>query len=206
MTRTVTRMFDNYSDAHEALNELQGIGVDSDDVSIISSNADGAHGEHRDHSEAAEDAGKGAATGGVIGGAGGLLAGLGLLAIPGLGPVVAAGWLASTLVGAGVGAAAGATTGGIIGALKDSGETDEDAHVYAEGVRRGGTLLSARVPDDLAEQTEAILKRHRSVDASTRGHAYREQGWNGFDENAPDFTREEVEQERLRYGAGTPTL
>ena len=78
---------------------------------------------------------------------GGLLAGLGLLAIPGLGPIVAAGWLAATAVGAGIGAAGGAATGSLVGALKNSGHTEEDANVYSEGVRRGGTLVSAKVQD-----------------------------------------------------------
>ncbi len=201
MTKTITRMFDNYSDAQQAVTELNRLGINDDDVSLIASNADGSHGEHYDHSEAAEDAGKGAATGGLIGGAGGLLAGLGMLAIPGLGPVVAAGWLASTVIGAGVGAAVGGAAGGIVGALKDSGESEDDAHIYAEGVRRGGTLLSARVPDDLAGEAEGILKRHHSVDASTRGGAYREQGWSRFDESAPSYTRAQVRDERGRYGA-----
>ena len=80
----------------------------------------------------------GASLGTVLGGGAGLLAGLGMLAIPGLGPVVAAGWLASTLVGAGVGAAAG----GVVGALTDAGVSHEDAHAYAEGINRGGTLVT----------------------------------------------------------------
>ena len=78
-----------------------------------------------------------------VSGTAGLLAGLGLLAIPGLGPVVAAGWLAATAVGA----AAGAATGGVVGALTEAGVSREDADSYAEGVRRGGTLVSARVAD-----------------------------------------------------------
>ena len=82
-----------------------------------------------------------------MGGTAGLPAGLGLLAIPGLGPVVAAGWLAATAVGA----AAGAATGGIVGALTEAGVSEEEAHSYAEGVRRGGTLVSARV------QTRIVL-------------------------------------------------
>jgi hypothetical protein len=68
-----------------------------------------------------------------------LLAGLGLLAIPGLGPVVAAGWLASTALGA----VAGGAAGGLIGALTAAGVSQEDAHVSAEGIRRGGTLVTA---------------------------------------------------------------
>ena len=63
------------------------------------------------------------------------------MAIPGVGPVVAAGWLVSTLAGA----AAGAATGGVLGALTQAGISDDDAQVYAEGLRRGGAVVSARV-------------------------------------------------------------
>ena len=86
----------------------------------------------------AEDAGKGAGIGAAVGGVGGLLTGLGLMAIPGVGPVVAAGWLAATAAGAVTGAAVGGAAGGIIGGLTDAGVSEDDAHVYAEGVRRGG--------------------------------------------------------------------
>src|SRR6201995_3581959 len=140
MSRTITRLFDNFADAERAVAELERMGIPHRDISLIGANADKAH-DHRgpyddgrtagDH--AARDAGKGAATGTAIGGVGGLLAGLGLLAAPGLGPVVAAGWLASTLGGAGVGAAAGGAAGGMVGALTHAGESDENAQVYAEG-------------------------------------------------------------------------
>jgi hypothetical protein len=80
----------------------------------------------------------GAGVGTAVGGAAGLLAGLGLLAIPGVGPVVAAGWLVATAVGA----VAGAATGGLIGGLTGAGVSEDDAHVYAEGVRRGGSLVA----------------------------------------------------------------
>ena len=83
-----------------------------------------------------------------IGGAAGLLAGLGLMAIPGVGPVVAAGWLVSTLTGA----VAGGATGGVIGALTQAGISKEDADVYAEGLRRGGAVVSARVADNDASR------------------------------------------------------
>jgi hypothetical protein len=124
-------------------------------------------------------------TGAALGGVGGLLAGLGLLAIPGLGPIVAAGWLAATVTGAGIGAAGGAATGGIVGALKNAGHSDEDANVYSEGVRRGGTLVSARVPDALVTEAEMVLHRYNATDATTRGSDYRASGWSRFDENAP---------------------
>ena len=98
--------------------------------------------------------------------------GLGLLAIPGLGPVVAAGWLAATAVGA----AAGAATGGIVGALTQAGVSKEDAPLYAEGVRRGGTLVSARVPDADRTRLDAILSTS-AVNLQARSAAWQKSGW-----------------------------
>ena len=208
MTKTITRLFDDYSDATAALGDLERLGVPHDSISIVASNADGAHGDAptslgdvNDHG----DVSRGVSTGAALGGVGGLLAGLGLLAIPGLGPIVAAGWLASTAVGAGIGAAGGAATGTIVGALKEAGHTDDEAHVYSEGVRRGGTLLSARVDDALAAEAEAVLHRNRSVDATTRGAAYRQNGWSRFDDTAPAYTKDEVTTERDRYRTTAPT-
>ncbi|WP_380876374.1 hypothetical protein ACFB49_08400 [Sphingomonas sp. DBB INV C78] len=190
MTKTLTKLYDNYSDAAGAVGELERIGVPRDDISIV------AH--QSGHSEAAEDAGKGAGAGAVIGGVGGLLAGLGVLAIPGLGPVVAAGWLAATAVGAGGGAIVGGAIGGVVGAMQKEGVSEDDAHVYAEGVRRGGTLVSAKVSNDLAPQAEAILDRYRAVDPTERGRFYRDVGWSRFDETAAPYTPEQIAEERDR--------
>ncbi|WP_081469609.1 hypothetical protein [Sphingomonas sp. PAMC 26617] len=207
MSKTITRLFDNYADATNAVRELENLGISHDDLSIVASNADKSHGEHvdQDHDDVNDhgDVSRGTSTGALLGGAGGLLAGLGLLAIPGLGPIVAAGWLAATAAGAGIGAAGGAATGSIVGALKNAGHTDEEAHVYSEGVRRGGSLVSAKVPDDLVSEAEAVLQRNKSVDAATRGQAYRNSGWSSFDENAPAYTSEQVQRERGLYGNET---
>jgi hypothetical protein len=184
MTQTVTRLFDNYADAENAVRELQRLGLSDNDVSLIANNEKGEH-SHRARDgkpdtageEAAEDAGKGAGIGAIAGGAGGLLAGLGMLAIPGLGPVVAAGWLASTAVGAIGGAAIGGAAGGLVGALTHAGVKEEDAHVYAEGVRRGGTLVSARVPDEQVPTVEATLDGLNGARAGVLGRRYRDEGW-----------------------------
>ncbi len=208
MTKTVTRLFTSHAEAMTAVSDLEAAGVEQNDISLVASNGDNWHAGHEhasadiDENEAAEGAGKGATTGGVIGGAGGLLAGLGMLAIPGLGPVVAAGWLISTAVGAAAGAAVGGATGGILGALKDAGHSDEDAQVYAEGVRRGGSLVSVRAHDDRAAEVEAILQRRQGVDAAARGAAYRETGWTGFNTDAPAYSADEITRERSRYAAG----
>lgn len=202
MSRTITRLFDNYSDAKAAVADLERIGVPHGDLSIVANNAHGHH-EVSDVNEHG-DVSRGASTGAVLGGVGGLLAGLGLLAIPGLGPIVAAGWLASTAAGAAIGGVGGAATGSLVGALKNAGHSEEEANVYSEGVRRGGTLVSARVSDDLVGQAEAALDRNRGVSASTRGEAYRSSGWTSFDENAPAYTPEEIDRDRASYtGAST---
>ncbi len=207
MTKTVTRLFDNYSDATNAVRELEAMGVRHDDISILASNADGAHAGDPGTDSLVDpdrrgDVSRGVTTGAALGGVGGLLAGLGLLAIPGLGPIVAAGWLAATAAGAGIGAAGGAATGTIVGALRDAGHTDEEANVYSEGVRRGGTLVSARVDEGMVSQAEALLHRHKAVDATTRGNAYRQSGWSAFDDKAPAYTRDDVARERSLYSAG----
>lgn len=194
--KTVTGLFDDYTDASAAVSALESAGVPSIDISLVSNNADKRHGEQ---SNAGEDAGKGAGIGAVVGGAGGLLTGLGLMAIPGVGPVVAAGWLAATAAGAVAGAVAGGAAGGLIGAMTNSGVSEDDAHVYAEGIRRGGTLVTAKVDDTLAPEAEAILKRSSWVDPAERRVAYNEQGWTRFDDTLDPYAPEQVEQEHDRY-------
>lgn len=200
MTKTVSALYDTYDAASAAVNALEATGVAHADISIVANNSDNWHGADR-RSEAADDAGKGAGIGATVGGVGGLLAGLGLLAIPGVGPVVAAGWLAATAAGAVTGAAVGGAAGGLVGGLTDAGVPESDAHVYAEGVRRGGTLVTAKVDDARAVEAQAILQRHKSVDLTARGTVYRESGWSSFDGSAPAYTSEEVVRERGRFSA-----
>jgi hypothetical protein len=95
MTQTVTALYDTYDTAISAVNALEVSGVPHSDISIVSNNVDNRFNKDRP-TNAAEDAGKGAGIGAAVGGVGGLLTGLGLLAIPGVGPVVAAGWLVAT--------------------------------------------------------------------------------------------------------------
>src|SRR6476646_5438728 len=145
--KTVSRVYDTYHHARSAVAAIEAAGVPSAEVSLV---ANKYVSEKYDDVTDASKAAKGAGIGGVVGGGAGLLAGLGLLTIPGLGPVVAAGWLASLAVGA----AAGATAGGLAGALFGAGTPDDHAHVYSEAVRRGGTLVSARVDDKDADRVQ----------------------------------------------------
>lgn len=194
MTRTLTSMYDTYEAARLTVGDLEAAGIPHGDISIVANR----YGQV-ETTEAGSGAGTGAAIGTAVGGGAGLLAGLGMLAIPGVGPVVAAGWLAATLAGAVVGAGAGAVSGGIIGAMTSSGVDEAHANVYAEGVRRGGAFVTARVPDQQAPAAEAIMQRHSPIDPDVRGQAYREGGWTAFDGAAPPYTAEEIERERARY-------
>ena len=205
MTVTISRLYNSYDDARAAVRELEAAGVGHNDISILASNADNWYSEDRKSSaypdrdldgkdDRAEAAGAGAGVGAAVGGAAGLLAGLGLMAIPGVGPVVAAGWLVSTLAGA----AAGGVTGGVIGALTQAGVSKEDAEVYAEGLRRGGAVVSARVPDSDAVRLQAVMDRS-AVNIGERSAAYRQAGWRSFDANAPVYTADQIRRERELY-------
>jgi hypothetical protein len=201
MTAIISRLYDNYSDAQRAVADLEAAGVPHSDISIIANNSDNWYDQNgrvdRDRDGAddrAEGAGAGAGIGAGVGGAAGLLAGLGLLAIPGLGPVVAAGWLAATAAGA----AAGAAAGGIVGALTQAGVSKEDADTYAEGVRRGGTLVTARVDDADRSRLEAILGRS-SVNLQTRRAAWEKAGWTTYDPAAEPYSADVVRKERELY-------
>jgi hypothetical protein len=202
MTATISRLYDNYADAQKAVQGLEAAGVPHSDISIVANNSDnwyGANKMDRDHDgvdDRAEGAGKGAGIGAGLGGAAGLLAGLGLLAIPGLGPVVAAGWLAATAVGA----AAGAATGGIVGALTEAGVSKEDAPRYAEGIRRGGTLVSARVPEADRSRLDAVLSQS-AVNLQDRSAAWQKTGWKTFDPASKPYGADEVQKERQLYGS-----
>lgn len=192
--RTLCRVYDSYAQARAAVNAVEKAGVPSSDVSIVANKHVSA--EHADVNDVNEvsDAAAGAGIGGALGGGAGLLAGLGFLAIPGLGPVVAAGWLASTAVGV----AAGAATGGIVGALVDAGVDREHADVYWESVRRGGTMVTARARDEEAARIEAILASYKPIDSVTRGTEYRKTGWQTFDEKAPPYRPTQAEIDRMR--------
>jgi hypothetical protein len=202
MTQTLTGLFDRYEDARRAVQDLEAAGVAHRDISIVGHDGADRTGtaDGEDTGEAAsEDAGAGAGLGAAVGGIGGLLAGLGLLAIPGIGPVVAAGWLAATAAGAAGGALVGAAAGGLVGALTHAGVPEHDAHVYAEGVRRGGTLVTAKVDEPLVHTARNILSDDRTVDIAQRRQAYEQKGWSRFDEAAPAYSQSEIAAERTQY-------
>jgi hypothetical protein len=186
--KTITAFFENYNDASDAVRRLEAAGVAHRDISLVANNEGDRYSSHagrtfdgtNHHDDVSDGAGTGATVGTLAGGGAGLLAGLGMLAIPGLGPVVAAGWLVSTLVGAG----AGAALGGLAGALVDAGVDEGDAHAYAEGVRRGGALVTVRASETEVDRIVDILDDEGTVDFNERETSWRSEGWTGTGDSA----------------------
>jgi predicted phage tail protein len=111
--KTVVGTFDNIQNAYAAANDLVSAGYNRNDISVVATNTNNQYSPYVDTKvvNTTDDVGTGAGIGAAIGGIGGLLVGLGALAIPGIGPVIAAGPLLAALTGAGVGAVAGGIVG-----------------------------------------------------------------------------------------------
>lgn len=202
MSKTVVGLFDDFDDAQKAMDALQGAGFAYSDISMISSNADSRFGVHEAAPSAGSRAGSavggavgGAAEGAVIGGLTGLAASLALLMIPGIGPIAAVGPLAATLSGAGI----GAVGGGVIGGLTGLGIPEDAAGYYAEGIRRGGTLVAVRCSDDRAAEAARILRRYGAVRMQERGAYYRSSGYSGWREDMAPYTADQIAAERANW-------
>lgn len=166
MTTTVNGLFDDRNDASDAVRDIKAAGVPNEEISIVTNNVEDQNAQRSagartvDNNMAESGAGDGAVIGGVLGGGAGLLAGLGTIVIPGLGPLLGVGWLITTAIGAAV----GASGGGLIGALVGAGVDNDDAQIYVDRIKGGGTLVSVRVPDADVATVEAIMMKHKGLD------------------------------------------
>jgi uncharacterized protein (TIGR02271 family) len=150
---TVVGLFQDQPSAEAAIQRLKAAGFTETEIGVAVRDRQQQQAlTEGTGAEAAEGAAKGAVGGGVVGGVVGLLAGVGALVIPGIGPIVAAGWLASTLAGAGIGAAAG----GLIGALVGMGVPEEDAKHFERGFQEGGILVTVQSDGRAEEAREAL--------------------------------------------------
>ena len=158
--------------AEEAVDRLLANGFRNEDISVLLQDNVGTKDfAHEKHTKAPEGATTGVATGGVVGGTLGLLAGIGALAIPGVGPLIAAGPIMAALAGLGVGGA----VGGMVGALVGLGIPEYEAKRYEGAVKDGGTLLSVHC--DTSEQIDAAkaaLKDTGAQDISSASEAGKE--------------------------------
>lgn len=189
--KTVVALYDDFADAQAVMRDLNKKGIARRDISFITRDQDQRYAtelEDLDHEKVGTHAGEGAAagavTGGVLGGIGGLVLGIGALAIPGVGPIVAAGPIAAALSGAAIGAVAG----GLVGALIGWGIPEEEAHYFAEGVRRGGTLIGVTTPEDNVDMVTMVLNKYDPVDLEQRSADWRTTGWTRFEDTAQPFT------------------
>ena len=202
--RTVVGVFRNIDDAHKAYEELKREGFSENEIGFIShkSGADSPAAERAsakqagaktaDDSEVAANVATDAGIGAALGGVGGLLLGFAALAVPGVGPVVAAGPIVAALGGAGVGAAAG----GLIGALTEHGVPEDEARYYTEGVRRGDVLVTVHASGERADRAADILEKHHAQNIDDRVTAWRKRGWSGYDPDAAPLTDAELRRER----------
>lgn len=156
--------FSSRNDIEYALRELRDAGFDMNKASVIARNTDtgnevaGVETQEDVGNKADEGAATGAVTGGLFGGITGLLVGLGSLAIPGVGPVLLAGEIATTLVTTIAGAGVGAATGGLLGALVGLGIPEERAKIYNQRIERGDYLLILDGTEASINRAEAIVK------------------------------------------------
>jgi hypothetical protein len=202
MPIAICRLYDSYIDANQVIAALEAAGVPPSETSVISNKSDrwyratktaNADPMQKDRaSSKAPGKAEGAALGVAIGATAATAASLvTMLAIPGVGAIVGAGWLAAVLGSMAIGVVAG----GLLGALTNAGISEEDAQVFVEGVRRGGTLVAARVPQSEFPRIEAIMNQC-AVKLQERCELYRKAGWRSFDPNAVPYTADQVRSER----------
>ncbi len=199
MATTVVALYDERAEARRAVERLNDAGFDQRQISIMSQQPDetGMEVKHEEGNQAGEGAAAGAGLGAVLGGIAGLLIGLGTIVIPGLGVLLVAGPLAAALAGAGVGAGLGA----LIGALVGLGIPEEEAEYYAEGIRRGNTLVAVRTSDERVSDAVRIMEELNPIDIERRAAEWRREGWKPEHEQTREHARREpVERGRMTEG------
>lgn len=164
MKKSVIGIVDSQANAERIVDEVQRAGVAPGDISVLMPDKSGTRDfAHEHNTKAPEGAVAGAGTGGVIGGTLGLLAGIGALAIPGVGPLIAAGPLLAALSGA----AAGATVGGIAGALIGLGIPELEAKTYEGKLKSGNILVAVHAgSDDVLKRVKTIFQQQQAHDVS----------------------------------------
>jgi len=180
---SVIALYSDFETGARAVQALVDAGFERNNISIVANDADQRYSSTLNTTETDDGdvkAGQGAGFGAIVGG----LIGLGVALIPGIGPVLAAGPLAAAVM-AGVGAVAGAATGGIAASLIDLGVPEEDASLYAEGIKRGGALVTIDVDsEEYAGRAESILNRYNPVNINERGQI------DAISPTAADMTRQ----------------
>ena len=156
-------VFRDVDNARDAISDLKDAGFSSSDISLLAPDRTGTDTKEDRGNKAPEGAVTGAVAGGILGGVGAWLVGLGALAIPGVGPFLAAGAFATALAGAAVGAGIGAIAGALVGL----GIPEEETKYYEGEVRSGRTLVAVRTAGRY-DEAYAIMRRHGAYDFQSR--------------------------------------
>jgi hypothetical protein len=165
MDRTIVGVFRSKANAEKAVSDLRSKGFKDNEINIIAKEAEkgGTRGGEGMlgglKSFAGEDVGGGIATGGTIGGIAGLLAGVGALSIPGIGPIIAAGPIAAAL--------SGAVTGGVAGGLLDFGIPQERGRHYEDRVKEGNIVALVRANENKISDASSIFRQNGAFDVET---------------------------------------
>ena len=165
MSKSVFCIATTHGQAENIVHGLQAQGFADSEISVLLPDTAGAHDVgHVKNTKAPEGTATGAATGGAAGGVLGLLAGIGALAIPGVGPFIAAGPIMAALGGA----ALGATAGGIVGGLIGLGIPEIEAKRYEEKLKKGNYLVSVHVDSgDQEDRAKKIFQDNKAEDITT---------------------------------------
>jgi uncharacterized membrane protein len=162
MNKKIVGVFYTEHEASRAIEDLKDHGFLTEDISVIARNKRDVEAINDETgSKAPEGMASGAATGGILGGVTGLLAGIGALAIPGIGPIIAAGPIAATLTGVAVGAG----TGGLVGGLIGLGIPEDEAEAYDNDVDEGRILVMVDAGDTRANEVYSVFRSHNSANA-----------------------------------------
>jgi hypothetical protein len=190
----VVGLFRESRQAELAIRELKAAGFSDNQIGVLMQDRDIQQELAESTGTTVSEAAKGGAIGGgVAGGVLGLLAGVGALAIPGIGPIVAGGALASTLAGAGIGAAAG----GLLGALVGMGVPEEDARYFEEGLRAGGVLVTVHAGSRIQEVRQILRGRGADLEAAARSTATSGMTSTGESQQRLELREEELRAEEL---------
>jgi hypothetical protein len=156
----VLGVFEDEKSAKQAINKMKDQGISEDEISLVARQQEGDDFEAGDMGGADQNLSDGAATGGVLGGLAGLLAGAGMLTIPGVGPILAAGPISAGL--------SGAAAGGIAGGLADFGVDEETGQRYAQEVEQGKILVAAENTENTKiDEVASLLREEGAKDVET---------------------------------------
>jgi hypothetical protein len=188
-------------DAQRAFDALRNDGFSRDEIGFVANKKAqeswGGSDVRTETDDTASDIAANAGIGAALGGVGGLLLSFAGLAVPGIGPVLAAGPILAALGGAGIGAAAG----GLIGALTESGIPEGHAQNYAESVRRGDILITLRADETRADRAAEILDDSGAVDIDSHVSEWRDRGWKPHNTSAAPMSNEEIQREHEYHRA-----